>query len=108
MEGLWLLWDAIFALSPIDFSFANYISVAMIEGVKSELLQLNDMASALLFLQRPRVRSVFEALKLVQRAKEMWDADQQEEDKETESGMAASPKEDGKRPSGGASEAAEN
>ena len=77
MEGLWLLWDAIFALSPVDFVFANYVSVAMIENMRSDLLSLSDMASILLYLQRPRVRSIFDALKMVKRARELWDQDHQ-------------------------------
>ena len=77
MEGLWLLWDAIFALSPVDFAFANYVSVAMIEDMRSDLISLSDMASILLYLQRPRVRSIFDALKMVKRARELWDQDHQ-------------------------------
>ena len=94
MEGLWLLWDAIFALSPVDFSFANYISVAMIESAKTELLALNDMASTLLFLQRPQVRSIFEALKVIKRAKTLWDRDHSDSGKNatpTKKSLSSSP-----------------
>ena len=75
MEGLWLVWDAIFSISPGDFSFSNYISVAMIEMCKDDIMSLNDMASILLFLQKPKLRSVAEALLVIDKAKILWDED---------------------------------
>ena len=75
MEGLWLVWDAIFSISPGDFSFSNYISVAMIEMCKDDIMSLNDMASILLFLQKPKLRSVAEAVLVIDKAKILWDED---------------------------------
>ena len=60
---------------PGDFSFSNYISVAMIEMCKDDIMSLNDMASILLFLQKPKLRSVAEAVLVIDKAKILWDED---------------------------------
>jgi hypothetical protein len=75
MEGLWLVWDAIFAISPSDFTFSNYICVAMIAMCEDELMALQDMASVLMFLQKPKLRSVAEALLVIDKAKVLWNED---------------------------------
>ena len=75
MEALWLVWDAIFAISPDDFGFSDYICVAMIELYKNTLIDCDDMASVLLFLQKPKLRSVAEALLVIDHAKTLWDED---------------------------------
>eukprot|EP00943_MAST-04B_sp_MAST-4B-sp1_P003779 g3779.t1 len=75
MEGLWLVWDAIFAISPSDFTFSNYICVAMIAMCEDELMSLQDMASVLMFLQKPKLRSVAEALLVIDKAKVLWNED---------------------------------
>ena len=75
MEALWLVWDAIFAISPDDFGFSDYICVAMIELYKNTLIDCDDMASVLLFLQKPKLRSVAEALLVIDHARTLWDED---------------------------------
>ncbi|GMF17611.1 unnamed protein product [Phytophthora lilii] len=68
----WQIWDAIFSLTPSDFSFINLLCVAAVREFREEILAAEDATNVLLTL-----RDISERIapaRLVNNARELYDA----------------------------------
>jgi TBC1 domain family member 5 len=72
MPQVWQLWDAIFSLTPHDFSFINVLCVAAVREFRDEILQAEDATAVLLCLRD--LSDKVEADRLVENARELYDA----------------------------------
>ncbi|DAZ93324.1 TPA: hypothetical protein N0F65_003275 [Lagenidium giganteum] len=72
MVQVWQIWDAIFSLTPCDFSFINLLCVAAVREFRDEILAVEDSTSVLLCLRDISER--VEADRLVDNARELYDA----------------------------------
>ncbi|GLD91860.1 hypothetical protein PINS_up000393 [Pythium insidiosum] len=72
MAQVWQIWDAIFSLTPSDFSFINLLCVAAVREFREEILQVEDPTAVLLCLRD--ISDKVEADRLVDNARELYDA----------------------------------
>eukprot|EP00939_MAST-03C_sp_MAST-3C-sp1_P000003 g3.t1 len=52
IHQLWLIWDAVFAISPEDFDFADYIAVAILSTSREAILEKDCLSELIPYLQR--------------------------------------------------------
>ncbi|ETL36499.1 hypothetical protein F441_11860 [Phytophthora nicotianae CJ01A1] len=69
---VWQIWDAIFSLTPSDFSFINLLCVAVVREFREEILAAEDSTNVLLSLRD--VSNRIEPARLVDNARELYDA----------------------------------
>ncbi|TMW60790.1 hypothetical protein Poli38472_000832 [Pythium oligandrum] len=72
MAQVWQIWDAIFSLTPSDFSFINLLCVAAVREFREEILQVEDATAVLLCLRD--LSDKVDADRLVDNARELYDA----------------------------------
>lgn len=72
MAQVWQVWDAIFSLTPCDFSFINLLCVAAVREFREEILAVDDATSALLCFRD--ISDRIEAHRLVDNARELYEA----------------------------------
>lgn len=72
MAQVWQIWDAIFSLTPGDFSFINLLCVAAVREFREEILSVEDATSVFMCLRDISER--LEADRLVENAKELYEA----------------------------------
>lgn len=69
---VWPVWDAIFSVTPSDFSFINLLCVAAVRAFRDEILAADDATSVLLCFRD--VADRIDAARLVANARELYDA----------------------------------
>ncbi|KAE8901111.1 hypothetical protein PF005_g3353 [Phytophthora fragariae] len=69
---VWQIWDAIFSLTPTDFSFINLLCVAVVREFREEILAAEDATNVLLSLRD--ISDRIEPPRLVDNARELYDA----------------------------------
>jgi hypothetical protein len=69
---VWQVWDAIFSLTPSDFSFINLLCVAVVREFRDEILAAEDATNVLLSLRDVSAR--IDPARLVANARELYDA----------------------------------
>lgn len=69
---VWQIWDAIFSLTPSDFSFINLLCVAVVREFREEILAAEDATTVLLSLRD--ISSRIEPARLVDNARDLYDA----------------------------------
>eukprot|EP00644_Phytophthora_capsici_P003940 jgi/Phyca11/533605/estExt2_fgenesh1_pg.C_PHYCAscaffold_150095 len=69
---VWQIWDAIFSLTPSDFSFINLLCVAIVREFREEILAAEDATNVLLSLRD--ISGRIEPARLVDNARELYDA----------------------------------
>ncbi|KAG7390635.1 TBC1 domain, member 5 [Phytophthora pseudosyringae] len=69
---VWHIWDAIFSLTPSDFSFINLLCVAVVREFREEILAAEDATNVLLSLRD--ISDRIEPARLVDNARELYDA----------------------------------
>ncbi|GMF16594.1 unnamed protein product [Phytophthora fragariaefolia] len=69
---VWQIWDAIFSLTPTDFSFINLICVAIVREFREEILAAEDATNVLLNLRD--IADRIAPPRLVDNARELYDA----------------------------------
>ncbi|KAG3175385.1 hypothetical protein PC128_g17777 [Phytophthora cactorum] len=69
---VWQIWDAIFSLTPSDFSFINLLCVAVVREFRDEILAAEDATNVLLSLRD--ISNRIEPARLVDNARELYDA----------------------------------
>ncbi|TYZ65232.1 hypothetical protein PybrP1_012328 [[Pythium] brassicae (nom. inval.)] len=72
MAHVWHVWDAIFALTPCDFSFVNLLCVAAVREFRAEILAAEDTTGALLCFRD--ISDRLDADRLVDNARELYEA----------------------------------
>ncbi len=72
MAQVWQIWDAIFSLTPCDFSFINLLCVAAVREYREEILVAQDPTSILVLLRD--ISEKVEADRLVDNARELYEA----------------------------------
>ena len=71
MYQVWAIWDAIFSLSPVDFSFLDILCLAALREFRDEILAQDDASGVLQLLRDLGER--IEADKLIDSARELHD-----------------------------------
>ncbi|RLN74038.1 hypothetical protein BBJ28_00000363 [Nothophytophthora sp. Chile5] len=69
---VWQIWDAIFSLTPRDFSFINLLCVAVVRDFREEILAAEDATTVLLGLRD--IADRLDPARLVDNARELYDA----------------------------------
>ncbi|KAJ8535022.1 hypothetical protein ON010_g13718 [Phytophthora cinnamomi] len=69
---VWQIWDAIFSITPSDFSFINLLCVAVVREFREEILAAEDATNVLLSLRD--ISDRIEPSRLVDNARELYDA----------------------------------
>ncbi|RLN44103.1 hypothetical protein BBJ29_003774 [Phytophthora kernoviae] len=69
---VWQIWDAIFSLTPSDFSFINLLCVAVVREFRDNILATEDSTSVLLSLRD--IADRIEPTRLIDNARELYDA----------------------------------
>ncbi|KAG7397236.1 TBC1 domain, member 5 [Phytophthora boehmeriae] len=69
---VWQIWDAIFSLTPSDFSFINLLCVAVVREFRDEILAAEDPTSVLLSMRD--ITNRIEPSRLIDNARELYDA----------------------------------
>lgn len=72
LPQVWQIWDAIFSLTPSDFSFINVLCVAVVREYRNDIQAAEDATSVLLALRD--VSDRIGADQLVDAARELYDA----------------------------------
>lgn len=72
MAQVWEVWDAIFSLTPCDFSFINLLCVAAVREFRDEILAADDATSVLLCFRD--ISDRVEADRLVDNARDLYEA----------------------------------
>lgn len=72
MAQVWQVWDAIFSLTPCDFSFINLLCVAAVREFRDEILAVEDATSVLLCFRD--ISDRVEADRLVDNARDLYEA----------------------------------
>ncbi|CEG39602.1 tbc1 domain family member 5 q92609 [Plasmopara halstedii] len=72
MQHVWQIWDAIFSLTPSDFSFINVLCVAIVLELRDEILAAEDATTVLLCLRN--ISDHIKGTRLVDSARELYDA----------------------------------
>uniref|UniRef100_K3W7N5 Rab-GAP TBC domain-containing protein n=1 Tax=Globisporangium ultimum (strain ATCC 200006 / CBS 805.95 / DAOM BR144) TaxID=431595 RepID=K3W7N5_GLOUD len=72
MAQVWQVWDAIFSVTPCDFSFINLLCVAAVREFRDEILAVEDATSVLLCFRDLSDR--IDADRLVDNARELYEA----------------------------------
>lgn len=72
MPQVWHVWDAIFALTPCDFTFINLLCVAAVREFRDEILAAEDATGVLLCFRDISER--VDADRLVTNARELYEA----------------------------------
>ncbi|KAF1778253.1 WLM domain [Phytophthora cactorum] len=72
LRWVWQIWDAIFSLTPSDFSFINLLCVAVVREFRDEILAAEDATNVLLSLRD--ISNRIEPARLVDNARELYDA----------------------------------
>ncbi|OWZ10455.1 hypothetical protein PHMEG_00016691 [Phytophthora megakarya] len=72
MPQVWHIWDAIFSLTPSDFSFINLLCVAVVREFREEILVAEDATNVLLSLRD--ISNRIQPARLVNNARELYDA----------------------------------
>lgn len=72
MVHVWQIWDAIFSITPTDFSFINLLCVAAIREFRDQILELDDATSVLMCLRD--LSDKLEADQLVENAYQLHEA----------------------------------
>ncbi|KAL4171684.1 hypothetical protein KRP22_009774 [Phytophthora ramorum] len=69
---VWQIWDAIFSLTPSDFSFINLLCVAVVREFHEEILAAEDATNVLLSLRD--ISDRIDPTRLIDNARELYDA----------------------------------
>lgn len=72
LAQVWRIWDAIFSLTPSDFSFINLLCAAVVRAFRDDIESAEDATSVLLALRD--VSDRITADQLVDMARELYDA----------------------------------
>jgi TBC1 domain family protein 5 len=71
LQQVWLVWDAVFALTPQDFSLVEYLCVAMVRQLRPQLLAEKDCTGALMQLLNSRGEVDIDVVEVVRHAQRL-------------------------------------